>query len=313
MKNYFFKALIFAMPFFLYCLLIIVIDPYNFFNYSHIIKKEIKLKMLDRTFEKGAIGNIIWKRLEFNRNPSGYLIFGDSQAYNINEQHISECSGCNVMNMSVPGANPETKFRLFWLAANQLKLKHVTIQLDFPNLFTRTNLFQASQEYINKPYLYFSDANVCRDAYNIISYVIWKKYTRKYSAYAFPITEKKNEAFDKIQKNNFRNYSYPTNYYAGLSQISEYCHSNNITLDFIVFPIHQRYLDFLSKNNIMIDYDRFITDISKLARTFDFSRNRDINNNEKNFIDYFHPTQQITDSLTCIVWRETELTANDQP
>lgn len=304
MKKFLFLASIFTIPVLICWLIIFLIDPCNFFNISRIIDNDIKIKVINRSYESQTRGNMLWRLIEFKRKPCKNLIIGDSQAYHINGELIKELSGNEFYNFSIPGANAETKFSIFWFAAKQTKLNNVIIQFSFPNwkLNQKENLFPATNEYLDKEYLYFLDENVAEDSFQNIIYKITNKYTKSINKIQFPISDDKNNIFDSSLKFMYKNYKYPTNFINELKKIVDYCKVNNIKIEFVIFPIHQRYYDYLLEHDLIKFHNKFIADISHIGKTCNFSNYHALNNNEKNFIDYFHQKQFITDSITRLVW-----------
>lgn len=56
------------------------------------------------------------------------------------------------------------------------------------------------------------------------------------------------------------------------------------------------------KNNLFDDKLKFKEDIYSMGYTYDLDKLSGLKKDRFNFIDYFHPTQKVMDSLTGIVW-----------
>ena len=83
MRKYLKRIAIFQIPCIIYLLLIVVIDPYNYFPATENIvnsalKKEISYKYNYR----------LYKLLEFEKHPTSVIILGDSRANNLNDNVI---------------------------------------------------------------------------------------------------------------------------------------------------------------------------------------------------------------------------------
>jgi hypothetical protein len=286
-----------------------LIDPYNLFNVSGIIGDNIKLKMINRSNESSPRGNILWKLIEYKHKPCSNLIIGDSHAFSINDKLVKEISGNKFYNFGIPGADTETKFNIFWFAVSQASLNHVIIQLSFLNWETNDdgNLYRFAKENIQKPYLCLFNSAVLGDSYQNIKYVITHKYEPNKYISKFPITIDLNKEFNSSLKRLYNNYKYSDKNTNELKKIVNYCKKNNVIIEFVLFPLHQKYYDYLLKNDLMQFHIKFIADISQLGKTYNFSNNRTLNSNEKNFVDYYHPNQHITDSLTYLIWGKSNL------
>ncbi len=307
MKKFLIKLLIFSTPIIISWISITIVDPCNFYNIFKIVDDNSKLKIINRSYDSQTYGNILWKWLEFKRKPIKNIIIGDSQSYFIKTDLIKELTAENYYNFSIPGANPETKFSIFWFATKQVKLNHVVIQLSFPKWNINDedhNLFDLTQDYINKPYLYLFSPTVLMDSFQNIRYKLTGEYEKGINKIQFPITNEKNQIFDFYLQGIYKIYIYPDKYVDELKKISNYCNYNHISLEIIIFPIHQRYFNYLSNHKLEQFNNRFIADLHELCTIHNFSTDSIINKNQNNFKDYFHQNQIITDSLTCRIWEK---------
>lgn len=304
MKKFLTLASIFSIPLILCVLFIFLIDPYNFFNISRLIDNATKLEVLNRSEESTPRGNMLWKALQFKRQPSNILIIGDSQGYHIKEDLIKKLTGKDCYNFCIPGANTETKVSIFWFAAKQTKLKHVVIQLSFQNwqLNYKENIFHFAQDYMDNSSLYILNSYIIKDSFQNLNYKFLHHHTDGINDNEFPITEDKNKRFDMSLKRKFSSYIYPSKYLDELQKIVRYCDKNNISLEFLVLPCHQRYYDYLSRNDLIRFNEKFLSDISRLAKTTNYSSDSKLNSNENNFEDYLHLNQSTLDSITPLIW-----------
>ena len=121
MKNssYFVKRiLIFCIPFCAYLGIILLIDPYNYFNISRFTSKE----------KKGITNSLnycFWKAIEFKNNPSQNIIIGDSRADNIDVDRIYRLTGESYFNFGYGGGSLPEMIKTFWYSVKITKLKRV--------------------------------------------------------------------------------------------------------------------------------------------------------------------------------------------
>lgn len=304
MKQFLTLATLFAFPLIFCVVFIFVIDPYNFYNVSGIIDNATKFEVLNRSEESTPRGNMLWKAIEFKRQPSDNLLIGDSQGYHMKEELIKQLTGKNFYNFCIPAANTETKVSIFWFAAKQTKLNHVIIQLSFQNwqLNYKENLFHFAQDYLDNSSLYILNSYIFKDSFQNINYKFLHHYEDFVNENEFPITEYKNKRFDMSLKRKFSSYSYPSKYLEELQKIVIYCDKNHINLEFLILPCHQQYYDYLAKNDLIRFNEKFISDITSLTKTNNYSSDIKINSEERNFIDYLHLNQNTLDSITRLVW-----------
>ncbi|HZL08500.1 MAG TPA: hypothetical protein VFC65_00765 [Prolixibacteraceae bacterium] len=315
LKKFLAKALIFSSPIIICWLFIVMIDPVNIFNIFSIVDRDTKLIMISRSASSQPLGTLNWKAPEFRRKPCTNIIIGDSQSFGIKEALMSELTGSKFYNFSVPGANMETKFSIFWFAAKQIKLSKVIFQLSFPNWnLGGEDMFPTIQKYMDKPYLYLLNSSSLNDSYANLKYVLTKKYDQEKSIYAFPITAENEKLFNRFLQGMFKKYKFSDSKFNELNKIVSYCEENKISLEFLFLPLHENYYTYLSDNNLTEVNEKFISEISLLGKTYNYSTINDINIKEENFKDYFHQKDFITDSITRLIWtkKKSQQTPADQ-
>ena len=304
MKKYLIQIFVFSSPILLIWLIIFLINPYNFYDFPGIIDNNSKLKIINRSYESQMRGNVLWKIFGFRRNPSKNIIIGDSQSYHMNEELINDLTGNKFYNLSIPGANIETKFSIFWFATAQTKLNNVIIQLSFPNLVINPNenLFQFAQDNMDKPYQYLFNSATIIDTYQNIKFKITKNLQTKIDPYLFPLTNAIRKSFESSLDRMYLNYTYNNNYINELRKIVNFCKSKDIKIEFLILPMYYEYYNYLTTHNLMKFHGQFISNIIALGITYDYSRDSNIIYNEKNFLDFFHQNQCITDSICRLSW-----------
>ena len=294
------------MPFFICYLFIIVIDPYEFINLSHIIKSDIKFDVLRRSDESLPRGHMLWKTLHFKREPIKNIIIGDSQGAGFDVSYINDLSDEEYYNFCVTGASYETMFKIFWFAAETTKLERVYFQVGFMNYNANRSydIYHFAQDYFDKPYLYFSSKYILIDSYYNFIYYITKNDNITKKSYEHQDIEVRDARSREILKLFFDHYIYPVEYFQELKEISEYCNNNNIHLSFIIFPMFDAAKDYIAEKNLMEMNQQFKLDIKSLGYTYDFDKASDFTNNRDNFIDYFHPIRSAYIKLSQDIWAE---------
>lgn len=313
MKKYILKAVYFSLPIILFCLIIVAIDPYNLFNISKLIDDEAKYNMTNRSHEIKSKANMLWKAIEFKRDPCDKVIIGDSQGFHFREKLITDLTGEKIYNFCVPAASFETTTNIFWFATEQVELKKVYFQVSFALSNTKFsyNLFEYASDYLNKPYKYLFSKEILRDSYCNVGY----KITENPIWVNDPYFVKPSSEIDSLSESwadvIFANYYYPEKYLDELKKIAGYCSQNKIELEFISMPCYQWVNDYIIDNGLAANQDKFFEDIQTCGNLHNYSELKNVNSNRNNFYDYFHSNQNIVDSLTIKIWgKETQAMAN---
>lgn len=306
MKRYIFRGLLFAIPVVIYVLIIAVVDPYNLLNIFHIINDQDKFAVIQRSDESSPRGNILWKTIRFKRNPTKIVIIGDSQGKDIRPELIKKLTGVEICNLCFPGASFQTMFETFWYAAAHSKLEKVYFQVAFMNYNAARDydLFHFAMDYQNRPYEYFTSKEIFFDSFANLAYAITRNPALLEGSYEF-LPPDEMEKLAQFRLNLFfKKYVYPAKYKAEFLKIKEYCEAEGIELNFIFFPVYKGVDDHLEKVNLTAMKARFKQDIKSYGKSYDLDQLSEIKQNRDNFIDYFHPKQEIIDSLTRMIWRQ---------
>lgn len=303
--KYLLKILVFSIPVMLMALFILVVDPYNYINYSSLIDDETKVKIFKRSDEVSPRGTLLWKALKYKRNPIKNVIIGDSQGTSIDEKLLKEITGNEYFNFCSPGSSYETMFDCFWYCAENCDLKSVSFQVGFMNFnsYRSYNLFGYAQDYFDKPYLYFSNKKIFFDSF----------YNTLYAATKNPDIVNKPKEFFQVDKQDslsysylkmfFDNYSYPEEYIDELEAIYSFCKNNEIQLTFIILPVFEEVSEYIDKKGLHKEEVRFVNDLKSFGQVHDFSKDNEFAKERTNFHDFFHPTNSTLNQIIPKIWK----------
>jgi hypothetical protein len=302
--KYILRGLLFSIPFVLYFLVILIVDPHCFANVFHVINNEDKAAIISRNDESTPRGNILYKTLRIKREKPKQILIGDSQGTHINMKLVEDYCGEKVFNYCVPGASFETLFKMFWVAAKEAKPEKIYFQVAFMNYNSKRSydIFNYAQDYIDKPYLYFFTKENFVDSYVNIEYQITRDPKIVENSYLFQPVEEMDKLAESRLEMFFGDYVYPKSYFSELNKISAYCKENKIELEFLIFPVYQGVDNYLEKNNLLEMRQRFKDDIKFLGNTYDLDIPGEIKSTRSYFVDYFHLRQPQLDVVTKQVW-----------
>ena len=291
------KLLFFSLPFLLWVSVVVLCDPYNYFNVSHLISDKIKLGPSFR------LNCRLWKIVKFRRSPCENIILGDSRADRIDVNLIKAATGTDFFNFALYAASVPEIVDTFNYANNLKPLKNVYIGLNFnlynsnycDNIFSRVELF--SRDYKN----YLFDRTVAKAlVYDIISF-----FNKTYFKIGRPTADK-----DTFWKYNlsygagcfYAKYDYPAKYYQDLKQISDYCKLHHINLVFFMPPTHTDLQKRVADYGLVAAENRFMADISKLGTVYDFDYPNEWTQKREYFDDPFHFTPCVMEKIVDEIW-----------
>ncbi len=295
---------IFSIPFFLYALIIVVVDPYNYVNVSGLIDDKTKIDVFKRSNSSSPRGTILWKALRYKRKPVKNILIGDSQGNAIQEKMVEELTGEEIFNFCTPGSSYETMFDSFWYCMDISIPKKVYFQVGFMNFNKNRsyNLFNNAQDYLDKPYYYFMNKDILFDSFCNIAYWITRDTNLVSKPAEFYNINWQNDLSEYYLKLFFGKYEFPKEFLAEFNKISDYCKMHDIELNFIILPVYKRVNEYLAENDLLSTKERFISEIRDLGTLYDYTDFGGISEQRNHFYDYFHPKEHIIDSIVGVIW-----------
>jgi hypothetical protein len=314
MKKLYLKIVLFLSPLILNAILVFLVDPYNFFNISHIIPDEGKEKCYRRTMESVPRGSICWKINEYMRNPSDYVLLGDSRMARMNSEISRSIIGVKVYNFTVPGGNYRTLKDIFDIVTQSNKhLKELYIELVFLNFNQNVNydLLPFLTKFQNKPLTYLYDKNIIRDTWVNLYYY----FSENEDYISLSVREKDVDEWKRASRlidERLSNFKYPDNYVRDLYAIKAYCEKNHIALYFILPPTYVEFDKRVEEKGLTQEYQDFHSLVRSLGSTVDLDHMHAFCSNRSNYKDYFHFQNYLLDSIAKVIWRGVKVVRDDQ-
>ena len=302
MKKLLLKLFFFAMPFIILALIILRVDPYNYFSYDPqkaIIKKYIAHK----------VNYALWKLIEYRRDPQPNILLGDSQMGRLKSEDIQKIAGVEYYNFSYGGGTLPEMINTFWFAAERTQLKNVYFGISF-NHFNMHNdakdRVTSTRQMMENPLLYLVNRNVLRATILIIR----DRLTEKSSQIEQPsMTREKfwNYNLNVPTKRYYANYKYPKKWYSGLQQISEFCRNNDINFRVLILPTHTQLQAKVHEYGLSQEYEVYLEDLGKLAEMYDFNIKSQWTEDKNNFEDPHHFKSGLAREVIRKIWGEKKL------
>lgn len=302
-RKFFIRGFFFSIPFLLYGLTLLLIDPFNyFFASTPLISNDVKQQT------SGRIHYAIWKTNTFRRNFCANILFGDSRTDQLDVCSIQAVSGQPYFGLAMGGGTIPEVCALFDFAmerarCERVSLERVYIGLNF-DIYTPAaaqNRVLDARIIMDNPLLYGCNYNVIRAA--------WVNVAVTYFG-ASPAVERPpmtREAFWQYQLDvslmaHCRHYRYPTDYHAQLVRVCDECRTHGIRLAFIILPTHVDLQQRLSDMGLDADRQRFREDLAALATVYDFDYPNDLTSPPENFSDPFHAGPVVRETVIREVW-----------
>lgn len=280
-----------ALPFLIYALVVVALDPFCYFNlpsvYSYPYKKRVSLQVYER----------LWKPLEYKRHPAPSIILGDSRMIRIDPKQVKDVVGEDCYNLSFSGASLPEMIDAFWFAARLQNLRSVYmgIGLNVYNSYFSRNLLDESFRVVDNPIRYITEKKVGESALYLMAHK-----TRISAEPDMSKDEFWKYTLDVAGRRNFEQYAYPAEWHSRLQEIGRYCKERDIRLTFVIPPSHadmQGQVLRLGRGN---DLERFKADLAAIAPVFDFEFPNEFTINRDNFSDPYHMSDQRV--IANVIW-----------
>lgn len=303
MKKLLLKSLLFCLPFTLYGLTVFVIDPFNYFNVSHVIRDDIKERI------SHPMNYRLWRMVEYRRRPVDNILLGDSRMMNLNTDQIENLTGEEYFNFALGGGSLFEAIETFWYANNLARLKHVYVGVNFNlfNKFYNVNQARHVKQYFDNPFLYLTDKVVFTSGLKLLQSTLFGSEVNVESS-GMSHDEFWRFQLDVSATRHFAKYKYPDKAVSDLRAIASYCDSAGIELAFVVFPEHQSLHQRIEDFNLASEYARFNTDLREIAHVYDFNHRSEMTQRAENFRDPYHSTDEICSQLVDSIWRTERVT-----
>lgn len=281
-----------------YVVLIVAIDPFNYFN-TGVINQDVK----DRIFYK--INDRLAAVIAYNKNPSPNLLIGDSRIKGLNCDVIKEVTHETYFNFGYGAATIPEVVDNFWFATKRQRLKNVYfgISLSMYNKYNNKNLFNNAVRSSSLFYYIFNSTNL-----EVIFYLVKDFFSKEKISLGVPKMDKDKFWLELINSNSnkfYNLYKYPDEFYRKLKEIKVYCADNDINLVFFIPPEYIDQQNKIREYSLLKENQRFKDDIKSLGRVYDFNVDSEFTKNKDNFSDPFHIKRELNPLIINIIFKDT--------
>jgi len=288
MKHFLSNILILAAPFVIYLIIVVLVDPFNYLNFSKVIDDAHKEEISQQVEQH------LYRMIHFENDRKRNISLGDSRAHNLARELNSE----NWANLSFGGASLKESIQAFWWVVEDSQVDTVLFAVSFNNYNKYNKRFWVDEtlKFKKNFFSYSFNKYTFRCTILLIKSSVIKKEV------SLNKTHLSKEDFWKDHINNvpqkfFVKYSYPENYYNDLLKISHYCSENQIELIFWIPPSHAEYHAKVGEYNLLEEEEIFKNDIISLGEVYDYNFPNEITENKECFRDPVHVTNAIAASI----------------
>ena len=280
------KSLIFLFPVLLWIMIVIIVDPFNYFNYSHKISEQSKLKSAQR------LNSLLFNSIKFKNNPTPNIIIGDSRIRKLPNDRIEELTGNEYFTLHSNAAKLNEIVDLFWLANEYSNLENVILGVNFNlyNEYAYSNRVADVKELLSNQFIYIFNWNILETVYLALKnefFGIQKNQKRDRDKFW-------EHTINTVAENHYGKWKKPENSLNKLKEIGVYCKENNINLTLLIVPHYKEFHDRLVDFNLAYEESKFKEDIKKIGKVVDYDFPNVITECKSCFGDPIHTTDSVS-------------------
>lgn len=288
-KRFFKRGLLFIIPLALWALAIVIVDPFDYFNFSHLFSEQVKEDTA------AQINSLTFNMLKEARNPCENLIIGDSRAESLPLDRIEKVTGQRYFKLTPYALKLNESIDLFYFANHIKPVKQAVFTINFNefNEFAYADRVHSVQAMIHNPLAYIFDKNVAGAAFDVVKATFAKKQIIN-SRPDMSQDEFWNYIVTVRGKEHYGKYAYPLALYQQLQQMVDFAKQQGTEVTFIIVPHHKDFQREVAEYGLTTDYIRFKVDMSNLgARVIDYDYVNNITSNRADFNDPIHYNKEI--------------------
>jgi len=293
MFKYLINLILFVLPFVLYLLLEIYIDPFDILRNETrpalvLLKKHISYKM----------NNQLYKLQKFSIDPSEAIILGDSRAARLSSEYYSSLSGLKTANMAYGGGSLLEIIDTFWYIAKYDSLKQVVIALNLGLYNQEKNINRVPEAIeIKNSLISYVTSTYCIKSTALIGWSLLSSSKIQLNRPNLNRDEFWEYQLNVTANNDYRNYVYPKNMARELKAISNFCIDRDIDLVFLIPPTHVDLQAKIQYYNLIQEEIAFKNDLAYLGDVYDFDYPNSITENSLNYVDPYHFNDSIARNI----------------
>jgi hypothetical protein len=279
----------FAAPLLVWVLVIVAVDPFDYFNLSRLFSEPAKVE------NAAALNSLTFNMLKEVHDPCENLLIGDSRAESLPLEQIEQLTGRRYFKLAANALKLNESIDLFYFANQRQPIKHAVFTINFNeyNEYAFADRVHSVEKMIHNPLIYIFDRNVAQAAY----YVVKASLTKKKAFSSFPPMGP-DEYWDYIVKvrgrEHYERYRYPEALHQRMEEMVKFARAQGIEVIFIIVPHHADFQKRVREFGLVDDYLQFKRDMSQLgARVIDYDYVNDITVEKSNFRDPLHYNEEI--------------------
>jgi hypothetical protein len=281
--------LIFAFPVLIWVLVVVMVDPFDYFNWSHVFSEQAKKE------NAASLNYLVFNMLKEVHNPCENLIIGDSRAEDLPLEYLEKITGHGYFRLSANALKLNESIDLFYFANRIKPVKRAVFTINFNefNEYAFADRVTSVESMIHNPLIYLFDGSVAQAGY----YVVKSSLTKQQSVSSVPPMSEDawwNYIVTVRGREHYERFRYPDALYKRMQAMVASAKTQGTEITFIVVPNHADFQTRVREFGLDDEYLQFKRDMSHLdVRVVDYDYVNDITTNRSDFRDPLHYNEEI--------------------
>ena len=288
-RRFFKRGFIFASPLLLWVVVVLLVDPFNYFGWSHVFPEQVKRD------NAASLNSILFNMLKEANDPCENLIIGDSRAEDLPLEHIEKITGRRYFILGANALKLNESIDLFYFANRIKPVKRAVFTINFNefNEYAFADRVTSVESMIRNPLIYLFDGSVAQAGY----YVVKSSLTGRPAVNSVPPMSE-DEWWNYIVtvrgREHYERFRYPVALYGRMQEMVAFAKKQGTEISFIIVPNHADFQKRVREFGLDDEYLKFKHDMSRLdVRVVDYDYVNDITTNRSDFRDPLHSNQEI--------------------
>jgi hypothetical protein len=298
-RHFFRRGLLFAAPLLAWVLVVVAVDPFDYFDVCHAFPEAAKIK------NAAALNLLVFNMLKEAHQPCENLIIGDSRAESLPLKRIEEVTGRPYFLLSANALKLNESIDLFYFANRVRPVRRAVFTLNFNeyNEYAYADRVTGVESMIHNPLIYLFDRSVAQAAY----YVARASLTKKQAFSSVPPMSPEafwNYIVTVRGREHYERFRHPDALQKRFQAMAGFARAHGIEVTFIIVPHQAEFQRRVREFGLDDEYLRFKRDLSQLGvRVVDYDYVNDITLDKSNFRDPLHYNEAIGNLITDEVFR----------
>jgi len=287
------NAALFATPFLVWIVAVVVVDPFNYFDISHVVPEPVKKE------NAASLNEMMFNMLKEVHNPGENLIIGDSRVENFSLPQIKEITGLEYHRLSSNALKLNEAVDLFWFANQRKRIARVVFGINFNqyNEYAFADRVHSVEAVIHNPLLYVFDRSVAQ-----ASYYVSKAALTGHPAFSSIPPMTRDEFWDYIvtvrAKEQYGRYRHPDELYRRMRDMVTFAKDHGTEVTFVIVPHHADFQRRVQDFGLAEEAARFRRDLNDLdVRVVDYDYPNAITADRSKFRDPLHCNEAVSSMI----------------